>query len=148
MTDQPNISGVPETFQAAPEPSLPPEVRAALDGVKDLADDEPVEEPDFPERIDFGNGLFASLRHPSELTAGDVKAAVRGMERGSKFDFSDALAPAVIDAWNLQDANGKPLKPPSLDPASLDRLKPAQYMKLSTELWRYVQVLFPDPPVA
>lgn len=148
MTDQPNISGVPETFQAAPGPSLPPEVRASLDGVKDLADEEPVEEPNFPERIDFGGGLFASLRHPSDLDAGDVMAAARGIEKRSQFDFAEGLIPAVVQAWNLSDRNGKPLKPPSMDPESLKKIRPAQYMKLVGAMQPYVEVLFRDPPTA
>lgn len=140
-----NISGVPETFDSAPE--LPPEVRASLDAVP--SEPEPTElpeaeKPKVPDHIDFGNGQRAELIDPEELTAGEIRPALRAFETEGRFGLADALAKVAISSWALSDRQGKPLPPPSVDPAVLERLTPKQYMQVVLAMTSYMPVIMPN----
>lgn len=143
----PDISGaVPETFQAAPE--LPPEVRAALDGVApgavDATELPEAERPKIPDHIDFGNGQRAELIDPEELTAGDIRPALRAFQQDGRLGLADELARVAILSWRLNGKDGKPMAPPSVDPTVLERLTPKQYMQVTLAMASYIPVLMPD----
>jgi hypothetical protein len=147
MTEQ-NISGaVPETFQAASAPGLPPEVRASLDAVPSESEPDELPEapkPKVPDHIDFGGGMRAELIAPEELTAGDVRPALRAFETEGRFGLADALAPVAIVSWALSDRHGKPLPPPSVDRAVLGKLTPKAYMQVVLAMTAYMPVIMPD----
>ncbi|MFF1469141.1 hypothetical protein [Streptomyces mirabilis] len=149
---QPNISGqVPETFQAAPEPGMPPEVREALDRAKLPKEPEqapePVKAPEVPERIDFPDGRFVRFWRPDELESGDLRPALRGLEMEGRIGWVHGLAPGAIREWNLTaKKTGKPLLLPKDDSQAMDRLAPKEYAGITNVLMTYIDLVVPEDP--
>lgn len=157
-----NISGAVPTGASAefeviraPEPEPVPEgtqeppPQAVIDSVAKAQEIMEATEPkweakEIPAEVTLSDGSIIRLKPPGELLAKDSKPALRALSFGGIVDFIDALAPRVITAWSLQDSNGRPLKPPAVDPQAMDNMTALQWQEIARWLALYKDHV--DPP--
>jgi hypothetical protein len=129
---------------STPEELLAAAQESAKEPVSVHDDVEP-EELEFHERVDLGGGDFAILRHPEELSAGDIRAAMRVLESGSYMGFGEALMPTVVKVLHCSTRHGKPIVPSRRNLGWIDSLPPKAYVKLAAVIAKeYVPFLTPD----